>query len=116
MHSRWFQDLVIVGFHIAFVVDLDQHIFVAIHYDPIDRCIDSSCHSSFVLHPLVLSEVKQSQDDDHSDLVRFVDDPLHALQGLWLQRSIGIDAGVVPWLVFRVPLGAPSLQIDCYRQ
>src|SRR6185503_6143701 len=65
---------------------------------------------------LVLAEVEVTENDDHAEFVRFVEDALQSSEVITPQRTIGFDGGVVPRLVLRVTLRRTALQIEGERE
>jgi len=102
---------VIVRSHVALVVDLDQHIAVAVLQHPADGLIHTAQDRLLVLESLVLAEVKQAQDDHHAELVGAVENLLQPAHVFRPEVAFGREGGVVPGLLLGVAFGAAALEV-----
>jgi len=97
---------VIVGFHVALVVDLDQHILEPAFEQPVRRGIVRRNHRRLVLQSLILPEVEVADDDHHPKFIGPRDDAIEPFDKLGPQRAGLGEAGVIPRLIFGVTLRA----------
>ena len=84
--------------NVAFIVDLDQHIPVALIENPSNRVIDSAQDSRLILQAVSLPEIENSQQDYHPQFVCPIQDTRQAGQICLAEFALLVQAGVVPGL------------------
>src|SRR5690606_12226183 len=106
-----FEDGLLVT-HVAFVVDLDQHMAVIAGEQPVEGVIYSLHNGGFIAQHFFLPEVEDAQNHGHAQFVGAVEDALQPAHVVVAQAAISIDSRVHPGLFLRVSLRTAALQID----
>ncbi len=97
----------VIGCHVAFVIDFDQHIAEPLFQDP-PRCVLGGCdHGCFVFETLVLAEIEVAEDHNHPQLIGFLDHLLHAISVIGPEFAVSVNAELCHGWDFEYPCGLP---------
>ncbi len=84
------EDLMIIGTHVTLVVDLDQDVPVSALEQPAHDIVHRSYNGCLIPEMLVLSKVKQTQEDDHAEVVGFAQDLFQPVEVIRTKPAVGI--------------------------
>jgi hypothetical protein len=90
MHASRLENGVIVT-HVAFVVHLDEDVAVTALMNPVGREVGGANNRGLVAQALVLAEVEVTQDHDHPEFVRAIQDAFEARHIIRAQGTIFLE-------------------------
>ena len=111
VNTTGFEDLVVVGFDVGLVIDLDEDITPAALKEPAGGFFGGADDGGFVLETLILAKVEVTQDDDHAVCVSGIEHTLHARGEGRPETAIGLEGVVDPRLGLRVALRRATLKV-----
>ncbi len=100
MNAAWFEDFVIISFHIRLVVHFDEDVFPTSREQPLACFIGSTNDGCFVFETLVLTKVKVAEDDDHAVGIGGVEHGLYTTCELGAKATLFIEGNADPGLCF----------------
>src|SRR6266545_2377708 len=115
MNALGLEKVVVVA-DVAFVVDLDEDVAITPLEEPIERVVHAALDRCLVLEPLILTEVKEPQNDDHAEFVRLVENALQPVHVVGTQTAVLPERGVVPGLLGGVALRTAALEVQGHAQ
>ncbi len=78
MDAGGFENFVIIGFDVGFIVDFDEDVAIVLIEEPVGGIDDCVADGGFILEHLILTEVEVADDGDHAELVGAIKNTLEA--------------------------------------
>lgn len=100
MNANRLEDLVVVGFNVGLVVDLDEHVAPTAFEQPSSGFVGSANDGGFVFETLILAKVEVAEDDGHAVSISSIEHALHAGGEGRAEAAIGLEGAVDPRLCF----------------